>query len=148
MFWTHHKTHWGHHQQLCWAEQQTSVDQGYRIMCKGRAQSCRAPLKTSKVIWTVKCNQSPETNLSVKSPTADFIWKLLALRLETSRTDLYCCVLRGWHHDAEDGVENYTGDRTAVATQRILFWWAWDPLFGVTLLSNGPTQSELIFSFV
>lgn len=145
-------------------------------MCKGRAQSCRASLKTSEVIFTAWRNLSPKTSLSVKSPASDFIWKTLisltpkqfichsqlslsssqlynksavkALLPPSTSTDLYCCVLGGRYHDTEDGVENDAGDRTAVATQRVLFWRAWDPLFGVTLQSYWPTQSELVFSFI
>lgn len=66
----------------------------------------------------------------------------------SSCTHLYCCILRGRHHDTEDWVEDDAGDWTAVATQRVPFWWAWDPLFGITLLSYGPTKGDLFLRFI
>lgn len=63
-------------------------------------------------------------------------------------TDLYCGILRSWHHDTEDWVEDDAGDWTAVATQRVPFWWAWDPLFGIALLTDRPSQGDLLFSFI
>lgn len=82
-----------------------------------------------------ECNLCNKSNIKLPFPPSSF-------------TDLYCCVFRSRHHDTEDWVEDDTGDWTAVATQRVPFWWAWDPLFGVTLLTNGPTQGDLLFSFI
>lgn len=66
----------------------------------------------------------------------------------TGSTDLYCCILGRRHHDTEDWVEDDAGDRTAVATQRVPFRRAWDPLFGVALLTDGPTQGDLLLCFI
>lgn len=63
-------------------------------------------------------------------------------------THLYCRILRSRHHDTEDWVEDDVGDWTAVATQCVPFWGTWDPLFGVTLLTYGPTQGDLLLGFI
>lgn len=65
-----------------------------------------------------------------------------------NRTNLYCCILRGRHHNAEDWVEDDTGHWIAVATQCVPFWGAWDPLFGITLLTYRPTQGDLLFRLI
>ena len=47
---------------------------------------------------------------------------------EAQPTNLDGGVLAGGHHDGEGGVEDDTGDGTAMAHQGVLLWGAWDPL--------------------
>lgn len=62
--------------------------------------------------------------------------------------NLYCCVLGGRHHDAEDGVEDDAGHWAAVAAQGVPLRGARDPLFGVPLLCDGSAQCDLLLGLV
>ena len=68
--------------------------------------------------------------------------------LPSLQADLDGGVLGGRDHDAEHGVEDDAGDRAAVAAQGVFLGRAWDPLFGVPLLSDGPTQGDLLLRLV
>ncbi len=79
------------------------------------------------------------TNLSETQDQFWRVWECLITHKRYRRPHLYCCILWGRDYDAENRMENDSGDRTPVAAQGVSLRRTGNPFFGVSLLSNWPT---------